>query len=81
MEKFRDVCIIDSEDEDWKYIEPLDPQPASGQEMISACSATLDGAMAYDAVMNATEDHNAEGQRAASKAGFAATAAECEKRP
>jgi len=30
-EKFPDLYIIDSEDEDWKYIEDLDPQPASGR--------------------------------------------------
>jgi len=80
-EKFPDVYIIDSEDEDWKYIEALDPQPASGREMISARSAALDGSMAYDAVMDATEDHNAEVRRAAREAGFAASAAEWEKRP
>jgi len=80
-EKFPDIYIIDSEDEDWKYMEALDPQPASGREMISARSAALDGSIAYDAVMDSTEDHNAEVRRAAREAGFAAGAAEWEKRP
>jgi len=80
-EKFPDAYILNSEDEDWKYIEALNPQPASGREMIFARSAALDGSMAYDAVMDATEDHNAEVQRAAREVGFAAAAAEWEKRP
>ena len=80
-EKFPDVYIIDSEDEDWKYIEALNPQPASGWEMISARSAALDGSMAYNIVMDATEDHNAEVRRVAREAGFAAAAAQGEKRP
>jgi len=38
-EKFPDVYIIHSEDEDSKYIEALNIQPDSGREMISAYSA------------------------------------------
>jgi len=80
-EKFPNIYIIDSEDEDWKYIEAFNSQPPSGQEMMSARSAALDGSMAYDIVMDATEDHNEEVRRAAREAGFVAAAAEWEKRP
>jgi len=50
------------------------------REMISARSAPLDGSMAYNAVMDTTEDHNTEVRRAAREAEFAAAAAEWEKR-
>ena len=79
--KFHHAYIIDSEDEDWKYMEALDPQLASGWEMISTRSAALNGSIAYDAVMDATEAHNAAVRRAAREAGFAAAPAEWEKRP
>jgi len=38
-EKFPDLDIIDSDDEEWWYIQELDPPPSNGREIIEARAA------------------------------------------
>ncbi|KAF8423732.1 hypothetical protein BGX38DRAFT_1238459 [Terfezia claveryi] len=80
-EKFPDLDIYDSEDDEWEYIAALNPQPANGREMIEARAAGLAGGLAYDAVMDGTKEHNPGVRQRATAAGHAAAATTWSQRP
>jgi len=71
-EKYPDLDIIDSDNEEWWYVQELDPPPANGREVIEAWAAGQAGGRAHDAVMVSTWEHNDEVRRRAEEAGYAA---------
>ena len=81
QEKFPDVYIYNSEDDEWVYIEELNPQSANGREMVVARAAGLAGSLAYDAIMDSAREPTVAVCRSAREAGHAVAAEKWAQRP
>jgi hypothetical protein len=79
-EKFPDLNIYDSDDDEWQYIEELDPQPVTGRDMIRARVAAGAAVDAYDEYMADAEENNGATRMRAREAGHEAAAEAWEAR-